>query len=155
MSRNLLRANATIGGVSEHTTKRVWLIAADPERRCFDRLIEMPCPVFAWSVGRNGSIHRSAEGPQGNRLQPQPKRPEPRCTAAIESGSITSTDLEMLRSFKTKDQQTFLLGRIAPDATSVDASLRSVNAALRGQRNLDAYVDVPNIFSTNAKSAEN
>lgn len=60
-------------------------------------------------------------------------------------------ELETLRALPAKDQQTFLLGRIASETTSMDAALRFVNAALRGQRNVDAYLDAPNFFSTNAK----
>jgi hypothetical protein len=60
-------------------------------------------------------------------------------------------ELETLRTLPAKDQQTFLLGRIASETTSMDAALRLVNAALRGQRNVDAYLDAPDFFSANAK----
>jgi hypothetical protein len=63
-------------------------------------------------------------------------------------------ELEMLRTLPAKDQQIFLLGRIASETTSMDAALRFVNAALRDQRNVDAYLDAPNFFSSNAKECQ-
>jgi hypothetical protein len=61
-------------------------------------------------------------------------------------------ELEALRTLSAKDQQTFLLGRIASETTRMDAALRLVNAALRGRRDVDAYLDAPNFFSTNIKA---
>jgi hypothetical protein len=62
-------------------------------------------------------------------------------------------ELETLRALPTKDQQTFLLGRIALETTSMDAALRFVNAALRGHRNVDAYLDAPVFSAPTPKSA--
>ena len=63
-------------------------------------------------------------------------------------------ELEILRTLPARDQQIFLLGRIASETTSMDAALRFVNAALRGERNVDAYLDAPDFFSTNAKECQ-
>jgi hypothetical protein len=63
-------------------------------------------------------------------------------------------ELELLRALPLKDQQVFLLGRIASETTSMDAALRFLNAALRGQNNVDAHLDAPNFFSTNAKECQ-
>jgi hypothetical protein len=75
-------------------------------------------------------------------------------TTDLESDSIQDMDLESLRALPVKDQQIFLLGRIASETTSMDAALRFVNAALRGQGNVDAYLDAPDFFSTNAKACQ-
>lgn len=60
-------------------------------------------------------------------------------------------ELESLRALPLADQQIFLLGRIAAETTSMDAALRLVHAALRGQNNIDAFLDSPDLFSTNAR----
>ena len=61
-------------------------------------------------------------------------------------------ELAHLRSLPAADQQTFLLGRIAGETTSMDAALRFVNAALRGRRDIDAFLESPDYFSSNVKA---
>jgi hypothetical protein len=60
-------------------------------------------------------------------------------------------ELDALRALPITDQQTFLLGRIAGETTRMDAALRLLHAALRGEQDLDAFLDAPNFFTTNAK----
>jgi hypothetical protein len=60
-------------------------------------------------------------------------------------------DLDTLRALPVTDQRVFLLGRIAAETTSMDAALRLLNGALRGQYDIDAYLDAPDFFSKNAR----
>lgn len=60
-------------------------------------------------------------------------------------------ELSALRELPVTDQQTFLLGRIAGETTRMDAALRLLHAALRGEQDIDAFLDAPNFFTTNAK----
>lgn len=63
-------------------------------------------------------------------------------------------ELDQLRTLPTPDQQVFLLGRIAMETTSMDAALRLVHAALRGQHNIDAFLDAPDYVSTTVKQCK-
>lgn len=57
--------------------------------------------------------------------------------------------LKQLRALPPADQRTFLLGRIAGETTRMDAALRLFNAALHGERDLDALLDAPDFFTQN------
>src|SRR4051812_41663938 len=60
--------------------------------------------------------------------------------------------LKALRKLPERDQQTFLLGRIASEAVRLDAALRGLNAGLRGERDPLAFLDSPDFFSANVKA---
>ncbi|WP_413318314.1 hypothetical protein AA0Z99_00150 [Agrococcus sp. 1P02AA] len=58
-------------------------------------------------------------------------------------------ELDELRNLPLEDQRVFLLGRIASETASMDASLRFLHAALRGEGSLDAFLDSPDHFANN------
>lgn len=60
-------------------------------------------------------------------------------------------EIEDLKQLPPSDQRTFLLGRIAREATSMDIALRFVHAALRGESDLNAFFDSPDYFSVAAR----
>lgn len=63
-------------------------------------------------------------------------------------------ELKALRALPVTDQQTFLLGRIAAETTRMDAALRLLHAALRGENEIDAFLDAPKFFTSNAKECQ-
>jgi hypothetical protein len=63
-------------------------------------------------------------------------------------------ELHVLRALPVPDQQTFLIGRIAEETTRMDAALRMVHAALRGEHDIDAFLDAPNFFSSSARECK-
>lgn len=63
-------------------------------------------------------------------------------------------DLDALYALPPADQRTFLLGRLAMEATSMDIALRFLNAALDGVGEVDAFRDAPDRFQTNVDECE-
>jgi hypothetical protein len=61
-------------------------------------------------------------------------------------------EMEKLEALNEKDQQIFLLGRIAFETSSLDIALRFVHGALRGHKDLDAFLDAPDNFSNNVRA---
>lgn len=59
--------------------------------------------------------------------------------------------LETLEGLPVSDQQTFLLGRIVAETTRMDAALRFLHAALRGEHDVLASLDAPDRYSDNSK----
>jgi len=60
-------------------------------------------------------------------------------------------DIEQVRDLSDEDQRVFLLGRVASETTRMDAALRMLHAALRGEHSVDAFLDAPNFVSTLVK----
>lgn len=60
--------------------------------------------------------------------------------------------MKHLRRLPATDQRIYLLGRITTEATRMDAALRMFHAALRGERELDALLDAPDVFRQNVKA---
>lgn len=57
--------------------------------------------------------------------------------------------LETLRALPPEDQRVFLLGRILTETSRMDLLMRFMNAVLRGEREVSAYLDSPDHFTAN------
>ena len=70
---------------------------------------------------------------------------------AVQGCEYDQVELEALRALPPEDQRTFLLGRILAETSRMDLLMRFLNAVLRGEREVSAYLDSPDNFTRNSE----